>query len=206
MADIAFNAELKKDYDTLWATMKLSSDAPVSTIKTVVNKLLANRSRYWEMTKLTGVPWPLIACIHSLEAGGDFNKHLHNGDSLAKRTWRVPANRPKAEPKAGNGKPYTWEESAYDALVNVKGLHKIKNWTVARMLFVLEGYNGYGYRLYHPKVKSPYLWSFTNHYKVGKYESDGVYNPKLVSKQVGCAILLKQLVEFADRQVKAGKQ
>lgn len=152
------------------------------------------------------MPWILIACIHSLEASGRFNAHLHNGDPLIARTKQHPANRPKAPPKAGEGKPYTWEESALDALVNVKGLHKIKDWSIARMLYVLEGYNGYGYRLHHPEVKSPYLWSFTNHYTRGKYIRDRVFSSKAVSQQIGAAILLWMLKDFADKQVKNARK
>ena len=31
------------------------------------------------------------------------------------------------------------------------------------------GFNGWGYRLYHPNVKTPYLWSYTDKYSKGKY-------------------------------------
>ena len=41
------------------------------------------------------------------------------------------------------------------------------------MLFRLEAYNGSGYRDKHPDVKTPYLWSFSNHYTRGKYVADG---------------------------------
>ncbi len=43
-------------------------------------------------------------------------------------------------------------------------------------------------------MKSPYLWSFTNHYTKGKYVADGKFDPNAPSDQVGAMALLKQLV------------
>lgn len=189
MAGVNFgNPELIKDYTQLWATMKVTNNIPA--IAQRVNAMMGYKARYQAVAEKVGCPWYFVACIHAMEAGLNFKSHLHNGDPLTAKTTHVPKGRPLVgEP------PFTWEQSAIDALVNVKGLHKIKQWTVERMLFELEGFNGYGYRLYHPEVKSPYLWSFTNHYKRGKYASDGKYDPALVSQQIGAAILLKELIE-----------
>ena len=60
------------------------------------------------------------------------------------------------------------------------------------MLFKLEANNGFGYR--RKGINTPYLWSFTNHYRKGKYIADGKYSTEAVSKQVGAAILLKLLL------------
>ena len=129
----------------------------------------------------------MVGIIHSLEAGGDFTRHLHNGDPLTARTTHVPAGRPKT------GKPpFTWEQSAIDALRG-QGLAAWKDWSVPGTLFQLEGYNGFGYRDHHPDVPSPYLWSCSNHYTRGKYVADGRFSPTAVSQQVGAALLLKQL-------------
>ena len=114
--------------------------------------------------------------------------HLHNGDPLTARTTHVPAGRPVAnprgEPEAGPRRsapnPYTWEESAADALCQ-KGLNAWADWTIVGSLFQLEAYNGWGYRMYHSEVLSPYLWSFTNHYTKGKYASDGKWGANLVA-------------------------
>ena len=169
--------------------MGLNIDAPFIFISDTINKLKANKSRYQGMTAKTGVPWYFIACIHQLEAGGSFMKHLHNGDWLIKRTVHVPVGRP-----ADSNPPYTWECSAYDALVNCKGLNKVTDWSIPHMLFLLEGYNGYGYRVYHPTVKSPYLWGKTNHYTKGKYIADNHFDPNAVSQQIGAAVILKGLL------------
>jgi lysozyme family protein len=61
------------------------------------------------------------------------------------------------------------------------------------VLYVLEGYNGFGYR--SKGIRSPYLWSFSNLYEKGKYVADHQFDPNAVSKQVGSAVLLKLLSE-----------
>ncbi len=43
-------------------------------------------------------------------------------------------------------------------------------------LYKIEGYNGWGYRMKHPQVYSPYLWGFSNHYQKGKYIADGTWS------------------------------
>ena len=64
------------------------------------------------------------------------------------------------------------------------------------MLYKLEAYNGWGYRDHHPDVNSPYLWSFSNHYKSGKYVADGTFSATAVSAQCGAAVLLKRLTQL----------
>src|SRR5688572_18036915 len=51
----------------------------------------------------------------------------------------------------------------------------------------------HGYRALHPEVLSPYLWSFSNHYTNGKFTSDSNFDPNAVSKQCGCAILVRHM-------------
>jgi hypothetical protein len=99
---------------------------------------------------------------------------------------------PKGRPPTGDP-PFTWEESATDAL-KLKRVHINRDWSIEKIAYVLEGYNGWGYRLYHPEVKSPYLWSFSNHYTRGKYVRDGSWSPTAVSKQVGAMVLLNRMV------------
>jgi hypothetical protein len=125
-----------------------------------------------------------------MEASQNFKAHLHNGDPLTARTVQVPAGRPK------KGKPpFSWEESAADALA-MRGLGVKTDWSLSGMLYQLEGYNGWGYRLHHPHVLTPYLWSFSNHYTSGKYVADGTWSDTAVSKQCGAAVLLRRLAEL----------
>jgi lysozyme family protein len=158
-----------------------------ASVNALAKKIRANRKRYEKVGKAVGVPWYVVGIIHSLEASGNFTRHLHNGDPLSARTVHVPAGRPKT------GKPpFTWEQSAIDALRG-RGLGAWKDWSVPGTLYQLEAYNGFGYRDHHPNVPSPYLWSFSNHYKRGKYVADGRFSATAVSQQVGAALLLKQL-------------
>jgi lysozyme family protein len=60
------------------------------------------------------------------------------------------------------------------------------------MLYLLEGYNGFGYR--RRGVPTPYLWSFSNIYESGKFVLDGKFDPNAVSKQCGAALMLKAVL------------
>lgn len=141
------------------------------------------------VSEVTKVPWYVIAVIHNMEASLNFTRHLHNGDRLTGRTTHVPAGRPIA----GNP-PFTWEESAIDALT-MQGMTKIADWSMPNTLLILEKYNGGGYA--KRGINSPYLWAATNQYgdvpNIGKYTSDGKFDPKAVSHQIGVAAILKQL-------------
>jgi lysozyme family protein len=179
---MTFTDDLKNEYNTLFDTLKITGFG--QEINSYVARINENKERYQEVSLQTGVPWYFIAVIHAMECSLSFNQHLHNGDSLKERTHQVPAGRPKT----GNP-PFTWEYSAVDALAydNLTTWH---DWSIEGMLYKLEAYNGWGYRSHG--INSPYLWSGTQHYTKGKYGSDGHYNPELVSKQVGAAVLLKQ--------------
>jgi lysozyme family protein len=129
----------------------------------------------------------MIGVIDSREGGVAHlgRTHLHCGDSLGWYTRHVPAGRPHV----GHGPPFTFYESACDAL-RMKSLQKIQNWTIERMLFELQPYNGLGY-FFHG-IPSPYLWSCTNQYDPphgpgGKYTSDGHFEAHVRDSQVGCA-------------------
>lgn len=152
----------------------------------VINMITKQKPRYQRVSHATGVPWHMIAIIHLLESGGKFDRHLHNGDSLSDRTVNVPKNRPLAKP------PFTWEASAIDAMRFMK-MDTFDRWGLAETLYRLESYNGFGYRSYHPKVLTPYLWSMSNHYTSGKYTHDGSFKYSSISRQCGAACILKEL-------------
>lgn len=133
------------------------------------------------------IPWYFIACVHYLECSFSFRKHLHNGDPLTGYTVQVPAGRPKV----GHAPPFTFEESAVDAL-KLMGFDKVRSWILPFILRKLEAYNGFGYFKYH-KMNSPYLWSFSNHYTKGKYVKDGKFDKEAVSAQTGSAVILKRM-------------
>lgn len=202
MAGPALTAALRRHYDELFATCVVR-DNRVAEVERLVDRIVADRARYEAVGATRGVPWQFIAVIHNMESSLSFNEHLHNGDRLTARTVRVP----KGRPKAGNP-PFTWEASADDALA-LKRLGSATDWTLAGTLYQIERYNGFGYRLYHPHVLSPYLWSFSSHYTRGKYTGDGTWSDTATSAQCGAAVLLRRLAErglsgFADQALPRG--
>jgi len=179
---------LKMIYAELWKTAVVSDNKSDEVAMLINTYILPNRERYKKVEGLTSVPWHVVAVIHGRESSYSFQKHLHNGDPLTARTRNVPSNRPET-----GTPPFTWETSAVDALM-IKKFHLIKVWPVERICYSLEKYNGFGYRLYHQDVQSPYLWSYTNQYSKGKYVGDRDFDPETVDKQAGCMAIYKTLV------------
>lgn len=189
MASVRLTDQLRAEYQRLFDTCVIRP-AKVSTIDATIRQIVRNQARYEAVSTDTAIPWHVIALIHALEGSLDFNTHLHNGDSLARRTIQVPRGRPV------NGQPpFTWEESATDAL-EYDSFTSWTDWSLPGTLYKLEGYNGWGYRRYHPEVLSPYLWSFSEHYTRGKYAADGQWSPTLVSRQCGAAVILRRMLEL----------
>jgi len=123
------------------------------------------------------VPWAFIAVAHKREASQNWNTQLGQGDPLGSVSTHVPK---------GRGPFKTWEDGAYDALVNCASFAaKNKDWSVGGTLTMLEQYNGLGYA--SKGRPSPYIWSGTDQYVSGKYVRDAVYDPNVVDQQLGCA-------------------
>lgn len=182
--------DLKDDYESLWSRMELKPSMSKG-VDYGAAKVLAGRARYEAVSEKTGVPWFMIGLMHLMESGCDFSKHLHNGDPLTARTINVPKGRPKTKG------PWTWEESAVDAIVFDK-LDKVSDWSLPRVAYCMESFNGWGYRKYHPEVANPYLWSGCTHYARGKYVEDPPgsktrWVADLESKQVGSMPVLRKL-------------
>lgn len=189
MTDIVWNDALKADYQRLWDTCKLTSGCMTcggSAARTSA-RIVNSKDRYLAIARSVSMtmPWWLVGVIHHMECGLSFDKHLHNGDPLTSRTTKWPPGRP-----VHGTPPFTFEESAKDALL-LRGFPHIQDWSIAHCLFILEGYNGYGYRMYHPHVNSPYLWSGTNQYTIGKYVRDGHFDATVVSQQLGIVPIMK---------------
>jgi lysozyme family protein len=150
-------------------------------------RIVKGRARYEEVEQATGVPWYVIAVIHALEASFNFHGHLHNGDPLSARTVHVPPKRP-----AEWLPPADWKSSAIDALqgMNFAGA---SSWSLAKTLYRLERYNGFGYL--NKGINSPYLWSFSDMYSKGKFVADRRFDPEAVSRQCGAAVMIKLLAK-----------
>ena len=122
------------------ALIKLSKEQEV---KLISKRILEGKERYEGVAETldNGIPWWFIGITHFMEAGHKYPKqfdyHLHCGDPLTARTFHVPSGRPIADPKAGKGKPYTWEESALDALKYMK-YDKVTDWSIENCLILFE--------------------------------------------------------------------
>lgn len=162
--------------------------------------IVAHKEQYKIVSKKTGVPWHVVACIHGMEANFDFSTHLHNGDSLQDYTYHVPAGRPHV----GHPPPFEWTESAIDAL-DIEGFNSVTDWDVATTLFSLEKYNGWGYRA-HPGHVSQYLWSGTSEATPGKFVADGVWRRKAASDQIGCVSMWKELEKRGELDSTTGPE
>lgn len=185
-------SELREQYAALWL-----SCVPHATEATgIAEKLIAHQERYRDVAQFVShtLPWHFVALVHHMECGRRFDEHLHNGDPLTARTVRVPIGRPlKGEP------PFTWEESAADALT-LRGLWQVGlDWSIPGELYQLELYNGFGSRSHG--INTPYLWSGSNHYSKGKFVADHVFDANAVSKQIGAATILKRILSITPEIV-----
>lgn len=157
----------------------------------VASRLYEGKERFQNMEAKTGVPWYIIAVIKEREAGADpkWTKNIAQGDPWARKSTHVPA---------GRGPFASWEDAAYDALLNcAPKAGKWKDWTPGGALTILEMYNGMGYENNH-HMASPYIWAGSNAYVKGKYVSDGKFDSMAVDHQLGCAVMLKALMDLDD--------
>ncbi|MDB5033387.1 MAG: hypothetical protein JWQ98_628 [Chlorobi bacterium] len=188
MAKINFTNGLRDEYRRLFDACEIRANR-FASVDAIVSAIEANKDRYVAVGGPLGIPWYVVGVIHNMEASLKFTTHLHNGDPLKARTVQVPAGRPKT-----GSPPFTWEESADDAL-RQRGLNGLSDWSLPITLYRLEGYNGFGYRMGHPDVLSPYLWSFTNHYSKGKFVADHKFSHTAVSGQCGAAAIIRRMAE-----------
>lgn len=175
---------LAGEYARLWDSAEIT-EAKARDVSAMARRILNGKERYKVVEAATGVPWFVIGLIHGRESTCDFSTHLHNGDPLTARTRLVPRGRPKT-----GTPPFTWEFSAEDAL-RFDGLTSVTRWTLERVAYELEKFNGWGYR---GKCLSPYLWSGTQHYTGGKFIADGRFAAGVWDAQSGALAVLKAMI------------
>lgn len=162
-----------------WGAAKLTR-----SFDATARRLVAAKAHYQVVEKATGVPWAVIAVIHERESSQSWSRSLAQGDPWDQVSVHVPA---------GRGPFRNWEEAAIDALVNCSPYAaRWKDWSAGGAMTLLEQYNGLGYA--RRGLPSPYVWSGTDQYVSGKYVRDGVFDPGVVDKQLGCAGLLKAMM------------
>ena len=167
------DAEVKKQY--------------IPQVDKIIRRILLNQKVNRCVDKKTSTPWYVIAALHNMESSGSFRHHLHEGSPLTRRTRWVPRGRPKT-----GTPPFTWEESAVDALRYDR--MGDKRWAyLFDTLWAVQGYNGTGYWRYHRSTPTPYLYAKTSIEKPGKYVSDGKWSSTAISKQIGVAAIWKRM-------------
>ena len=179
---------IRNEYVNMWNSMVLRPEKTQEMAK-LATTIANGRPRYANVAAQFNnlLPWFVVGVLHAMECSCRFDEHLHNGDPLTARTVHAPKNRPPIWDPS-----WSWETSAKDA-IECDGLDKVQGWTLARILYTFERYNGFGPRRNFGKATA-YLWSYSNHFVRGKYVGDGQWDPEAPSKQTGAAVLLKQLV------------
>lgn len=181
-------AEYHDGYAADWKRMVVEPRR-VAELTSIAKILLASKSRYLAAQAQTGVPWFVIAAWHWRESSGDFSTQLAQGDPLD----QVSTHEPR-----GRGPFPSWEAGAYDALVALKALNTVRDWSVERIAYESERYNGFGYRT--ENVPSAYVWSFSNIYQGGKYVADRVFDRGTWDKQAGVMPMIQALATL-DRTI-----
>src|SRR5262245_37128263 len=178
---------IKAEYERNWSNMRIRP-ARAEVANEVARKALRGKDIYKQIEERTGgVKWYYIALLHSRESDFDFDTYLGNGQSLHRVTTIVPK---------GRGPFASFVEGAVDAL-QLEGFIGARDWGIAKMLFRLEKFNGFGYR--GRGVNSPYLWGGSNIYgppeqRPGKFVADGVFDPNKVDPQLGAAVILQAMM------------
>jgi lysozyme family protein len=208
MTNLTF-AALRPEYELLWDRIIAPGGLTrAGEAKKQANAILQPECRfhYQLVEERTQVPWFVTGIIQIRESGlsdedddGDldpnFHAWLHNGDPMfdhrgkPRRTTHVPAGRP-LNPAC------SWEDGAVDAY-EIEGLLHKKDWSPAFVAWLLERFNGFGYRLYH-HIPSPYLWGGTVVQKRGKYDRDRHFDPTVMDTQIGGMAVLAALMQMDE--------
>jgi lysozyme family protein len=190
-------SKLLPKYQKKWTECQVTQGIAAENI---AKRIIANKDKYEMVAKsVEYIPWWLIGCLHNMESGMRFNGHASNGDPLTARTVQVP----KGEPRDMGEPPYTWEETAISIYRQKKGgldylgIYDGSIDLVEEALHFAQAFNGFGYeegagRATTPPSSSPYLWAGTNQYVQGKYISDGRFDSRAVSAQIGGAAVMKK--------------
>lgn len=179
-------AETRAGYLALWRKAIVLADHHADALAQARKIADAtHKPRFQNVEKLTGVPWFLVGCILYRESSTNLGTYLGNGQSLDHVTTVEPV---------GRGPWKTFEDGAVDALEH-EGMTGIAppDWTVDRMLYWAERFNGQGY---FGHGNSPYVWAGTDQYSGGLFTSDHHYDPSAHDDRLGVAALLKALAEL----------
>ena len=132
-------AEYKNAYENNWADLEIRANR-LQEARNQANRLLHGKPTYQQIESKTGVPWWFVGLCHYRKSNFNFDTYLGNGQSLARVTTIVPKGR---GPFTG---PDAFINGALDAL-RLEGFIGANDWGIARALYRLEEFNGYGYHV-----------------------------------------------------------
>ena len=176
-------------YAKLWDAMTIK-EGRRSEFKGFLNRAMAGKDRYVALEKRTakgkpnGVPWWWSAITAERESSQNWSRSLAQGDRWDRKSVNVPR---------GRGPFKSWEDAAVDAL-HIDAVDEVLDWRLEKALFFWERFNGWGYFL--RGRPSAYLWGATSVQKPGKFTSDGHWNGSVMDTQLGCAAMLKVMMEL----------
>jgi lysozyme family protein len=176
---------LKPEYSRLLAAVEVRDDRK-RAVDEVAVKLCGYKTRYQPVADLDGVPIVFIATSFQREASSNFMKNPAQGWPLRSISKWEPHNGPFPD----------WKSAAL-AAYHLNGLDRVgkDNWTWELICFYGEMFNGFGYRDFHG-MHSPYLWGGTNVQTIGKYTSDGHFDPEHWDEQLGIVPVARRMVEL----------
>jgi lysozyme family protein/peptidoglycan hydrolase-like protein with peptidoglycan-binding domain len=178
----------KSEYERNWASLEIRPSR-LAEANAVARKAINGKATYQQIERLSGVPWYFAALCHYRESNFDFDTYLGNGESLHRVTCIVPK---------GRGPFATFVDGAVDAF-RVENFIGAQDWGIARILFRLEAFNGFGY---HAKgCNSPYLYGGSTLYgppeaRAGKFVRDHVFDADHVDSQLGTAVILRAMMSL----------
>lgn len=171
----------------------------------------ANKARYQGVSdrltelaainpKYVTVPWWFTAIASEREYGGPphWDKQLGQGDPLNAPSRHVPKGMGPYLPHPNDVTPGhdAWTRCCVDVLTNsAPYAAKWTDWSIGGALTLFILYNGIGYEAYHNEP-SPYDWGATNIEQRGKYSGDGQFAPNMWDTQIGCAAMLKAMMDL----------
>jgi lysozyme family protein len=134
--------------------------------------------------------WWFVAVVHEREASQNFALSIAQGDPWNQVSTHVPR---------GVGPFKSFVDAAVFTLTKlpVGGFIPAKwpDWTIGGVLTLWTLYNGTGYENYHDEP-SPYDWGATSIEQIGKYVADGVFSSTTWDAQVGCAAIIRGMIEL----------
>jgi len=179
----------KPEYENQLASMVIERKEKVER---VCNDILspANWSRYSALERATSVPASFIGALDYRESNCNPRLGLGQGD---------PWNRVSTHVPRGCGPFSSWVDAG---IFYVHFDHLDDNsapWSLAYECWKGEIWNGLGYR--NHGIPTPYLWGGTNIQEIGKYTSDGHFDPTMMDIQIGIMPIIVRLGELRPELV-----